>query len=187
MKVSALKIWFFTLCFTGVVMCCWQMPALGQTVNTIANMNFGSVTFAPTYNARIQLGTDGNVQISGSGIVTNGGENAGQVRVVLPDSGIIHVKCAKQASLKAPSASTLQIQNIEIAVNSGVNFGSGSTCNGVASGDSAALTVDLVAVPDPNILIGGEIVISSPIVLSGTASYSTSGSGTPVRLSIVVQ
>lgn len=162
-------------------------PVQAQTINNIADLAFGSFDFDTSYNATIQLATNGSLNIVGSGIISNGGENAGQIRITLPDSGLVDVKCASSAVLSDPSATDLVIDNIEISVNNGVAYGAGNACNGIGAGDAVAVTVDMDALPDPDIYIGGRIVINSAITLPTDHTYSSSGSGTPVRFSIVVQ
>ena len=164
-----------------------SLSARAQVINTISFVDFGSVDFATTYNARIQLGTDGSVQISGFGMTSNGGETAGHVRITLPDTGIVEVKCVSEAVLTDPTATSLTIENIEIAVASGVTFGSGISCQGIGAGDAVTTTIDMDALPDPDVFIGGEIIVSSPITLPADRVYNTTGSGTPITLSIVVQ
>lgn len=107
--------------------------------------------------------------------------------MVSPATGIIEIRCATTAVLADPTATSLTIENIEVAVNTGTTFGSGSACNGSGGADPVATTVDLDALPTPNIFIGGEIMFSGPITLPTDKTYSTSGSGTPIRVSIVVQ
>ncbi len=161
--------------------------ACAQTINLIASADFGSFDFDTTYNAQLKLGTDGNITISGSGIVSNGGEIAGHIRITLPNTGIVEIKCPTQATLTDPTATTLTIQNIEIAVNTGVAFGSGITCLGSGGGDPVTTTIDMDALPDPDVFIGGEIDISSAITLPADHVYNTTGTGTPITLSIIVQ
>tara|TARA_R110002072_G_scaffold99644_1_gene219165 strand:+ start:937 stop:1488 length:552 start_codon:yes stop_codon:yes gene_type:complete len=158
-----------------------------QTINTISSLDFGSFDFATSYNATIQLGSNGNIAIIGSGIVSNGGEAAGQIRITLPDTGIVDVKCAVQAVLYDASATDLTIDNIELSVNMGVAFGAGNSCQGLGGGDGVAVSIDMDALPDPNVYIGGEIVINTPITVPNDHTYSTVGAGTPIMLSVVVQ
>lgn len=161
--------------------------ARAQVINLISSVDFGSVDFAATYNARIRLGTDGNVSISGFGMTSNGGGTAGHIRITLPNTGIVEVKCVTSALLSDATATDLTIENIEIAVTTGVAFGSGISCQGTGGGDSVTTTIDMDAIPDPNVFIGGEIVISTPITLPTDHVYNTTGSGTPIMLSVVVQ
>jgi hypothetical protein len=158
-----------------------------QVIDLISGINFGSLDFAQTYNTHIQLGTNGNLNISGSGVASGGGEVAGHVRITLPDTGIIEIKCTSQAQLFDVLATPLTIDNIEISVGSGVNFGSAAPCNGVGAGDAVATTIDMDVIPDPDIFIGGEIMILSPVTLPSDHVYNTTGGGTPITLSVVVQ
>ena len=173
----------------GLSLCClgFGLSAYAQTVNTISGVAFGSYEFGPTFNGSIQLGTDGNATTTGFGITDFGGEIAGQVQVTAPLTGLIDVKCAATATLADPTASSLTIQNIEIAVNAGVGFSSGIACQGVGGGDPIATTIDLDATPSPNIYIGGEIMMVSPLTLPTDHTYDTGGAGTPIMLSIVTQ
>tara|TARA_B100001989_G_scaffold249166_1_gene223995 strand:+ start:6995 stop:7591 length:597 start_codon:yes stop_codon:yes gene_type:complete len=156
-------------------------------INSNANINFGTVDFDTTYNGNIQLGTDGNVQTTGFGLVARDNGNAGAIQVTSPDTGILELKCSSTAQLTDPTATDLDIVNVEIAVNTGVAFSSGVDCNGVGGGDAVATTLDMDALGDPNIFIGGEIAITGAITLPSDRVYNTTGSGTPIQLSIVVQ
>jgi len=170
------------------VLCCVTPQYLfAQTVSVISDMGFGQFDFSQTFNVRLQLATNGNMQVIGSGVSFNGGENAGQIRITTPDTGIVEIKCADTALLYDAAATNLTIENIEISVNTGVAFGAGDSCNGLGAGDAVAATIDMDAIPDPNVYIGGEIIVSSPITLPPDQGYSTTGSGTPIMLSIVVQ
>ena len=160
---------------------------MAQTIESVSDINFGSYDFSTTYNVQIQLGTDGNASVIGTGVAFNGGETAGQIRITSPDTGIVEIKCTTTAQLTDPTATSLTIENIEIAVNTGVSFGNGNACHGIGGGDSIAATIDMDAIPDPNVYIGGEISIPSPITLPADHIYNTTGTGTPVTLSIVIQ
>ncbi len=164
------------------------MPARAQVVlNTIANIDFGTIDFAATYSGRIQLATNGFVQTTGSGMIANSDGNAGVSRVTLPNTGILDVKCASTGLMVDPAATDLDIINVEIAINTGVAFGSGIACDGVGGGDGVVTTLDMDVLNDPDVLIGGEIVIPGVITLPPDRVYSSGGGGTPIRLSIVVQ
>tara|TARA_R110001592_G_scaffold29350_17_gene106735 strand:+ start:2006 stop:2557 length:552 start_codon:yes stop_codon:yes gene_type:complete len=170
-----------------VILTTLSLYASAQTINTVSGINFGAYDFATTFNVRIQLGTDGNASLTGSGASFQGGEAAGHIRITSPDTGIIEIKCTTTAQLFDPTATTLTIENIEISVNTGAPFGDGNACNGLGGGDATAATIDMDALPDPDVFIGGEITLSSPITLPADHSYSTTGSGTPIMLSIVIQ
>lgn len=158
-----------------------------QVIDLVSGANFGSLDFSQNYNATVQLATNGTINVTGSGVVANGGEAAGHIRITAPDTGIIEVKCVAQAQLFDASATSIDIENIEISVNSGVPFGNGLPCGGIGAGDPVATTIDMDALPDPNVFVGGEISISSPITLPTDRVYNTTGGGVPITFSIVVQ
>ncbi len=160
---------------------------MAQAMDSISDINFGSYDFSGSYNVQIQLGTDGNAAVIGTGVAFNGGETAGQIRITSPDTGIVEVKCTTTAQLTDPTATSLTIENIEIAVNTGVSFGNGSACQGIGGGDGIATTIDMDALPDPNVYIGGEISIPGTITLPTDHVYNSTGTGTPVTLSIIIQ
>lgn len=178
------------LCIMMIALFCaggagWRAQA--QVIDYITGFSFGSLDFSTSFSVTLQLGTNGALDVSGFGVVSNGGENAGHIRITSPDTGMIDVRCTSQAVLAHPTASPITIQNIEIAVNTGVVFGGGNQCNGVGIGDLPAATIDMDAIPDPDVYIGGEIVISSPIILPSNDVYNTSGDGTPVTISLIIQ
>lgn len=158
-----------------------------QTIDWVSDMNFGLLDFGQTYNARIQLGTNGNLSVVGTGIAAGGGETAGRVRITLPDTGIVDIKCSSQAQLYDATATTLTVENIQISVGSGTGFGTGLLCGGTGMGDPVVTSIDMSAIPDPEVFIGGEIVINAPITLPNDHVYNTSGGGVPVTISVVVQ
>ena len=176
-----LGLWMLTVVFVPV-------SVYAQVViNTTANIDFGRVDFAASHNGNIRLGTNGNVSTTGFGLASRNDGNAGSARVTSPDTGILEVKCSATGELVDPVATNLNITNVEIAINTGVNFGSGIACGGTQPADPVVTTLDMDALGDPDILIGGEIAVSGPITLPPDKVYSTSGGGTPIGLSIVVQ
>jgi len=160
---------------------------MAQTLQSVAAVDFGSYDFGSSYNVQIQLGTDGNAAVIGTGVAFGGGESAGHIRVTEPDTGIVEVKCTTTAELTDPTATSLTIENIEIAVSTGVSFGNGSACDGIGGGDALATTIDMDANPDANIYIGGEISIPGAITLPTDHAYNTTGTGTPITISIITQ
>ena len=186
-KKRKCTIYLFTV-FLALSISARALVTHAQTINTISSIDFGDFDFATTYNGTIQLGTNDTLNTTGSGISYNGGATRGQIRVTAPGTGIIDVKCATTAQMVSPpSADPFDIDQIELAVTTGVAFGSGNSCNGLGGGDAVATTVDLDANPNPDIYIGARINIPTPITLPASHSYTTTGTGTPVMLSIVVQ
>lgn len=159
-----------------------------QTISTLSGLDFGDFDFATTYSGAIQLATNSTLNTTGSGISYNGGAARGHIRVTAPVTGIIDIKCTTTAQMVSPpDADPFDIDQIELAVTTGVAFGSGDTCNGLGGGDAVATTIDLDANPTPDIYIGARINIPTPITLPASHSYTTTGTGTPVMLSIVIQ
>jgi hypothetical protein len=165
----------------------FPLQVRAQVFDDVVDLGFGSFDFDTSYNATIQLATNGVLNISGSGIVSNGGETVGQIRITSPDTGLVDIKCTSSAVLSDPTASDLTISSIEIAVNAGVALGAGDACGGIGAGDPVAATIDMDALPDPYVYIGGQIVINGVITLPTDHTYSTNGAGTPVTISVVVQ
>lgn len=151
------------------------------------SISFGTIDFADTHNGNIQLGTDGQVNATGYGLSARNNGNAGSIKITEPNTGIIDVKCASSAQLIDSVAPSLDIQNIEIAINTGVSFGNGIACQGLLPANPVTTTIDMDALPDPDILVGGEVVINNISPLPTDRVYSTSGGGSAIRLSITIQ
>lgn len=172
--------WCFALFLAG--------GAFAQIVtSTNALVDFGRFDFAASHNGVIQLGTDGNVNVSGFGIAARNNGNAGRVQITSPDTGTLELRCAVSGLLVDPSATDLTISNIEVAVNTGVVFGSGLACGGALLADPVVALLDMDSLGDPDILIGGQVIVPGTITLPPDQGYVTTGTGTPIRLSIVVQ
>lgn len=163
------------------------LPVRAQTIDNVSDVAFGDFDFDTSFNATVQLGTNAGLSVSGSGVVSNGGEAVGHLRITTPDTGIVDVKCTQTAVLSDVTATDITIENIEIALDVGVAFGAASACQGVGGGDAVAVSVDMVAFPDADLYIGGEFSVTSPMSLPIDHTYATSGTGTPIMLSIVVQ
>ncbi len=176
------------LCAVSALFVAPYAPANAQVVvNTISTVSFGSLDFGNTYSARIQLGTNGDLNVVGSGIIANGGEAAGHIRITSPDTGIIDIKCTTTAAMHGQGATNIAMESIELSVNIGRAFGTASACDGLNPGDNVAVSIDMDALPDPDVYIGGEVVIPTQIFLPSDKIYSTTGTGSPIVLSIVVQ
>lgn len=173
----------FVVCFL-----CFPSISYAQvTISSISDMDFGLIEFAASHNGSIRLGTNGDVTVTGSGMVSDMSGAAGQVRVLTPNTGLVEVKCSTSGQLFDATATTLTITNIEIAVNTGVAFSSGIACDGTNPADSVVTVLDMDVLSDPDIFLGGDISVSGPLTLPTDKVYSTSGGGTPVTISLVVQ
>ncbi len=176
---------FFSFVLLGAALPCSSYAQV--SVSSLTDMDFGAIDFAGAYSGSIRLGTNGDVTVTGFGLVVANEGNAGSIRIDTPDTGIVEVKCTTTGELVGASATSLTITNVEIAMNSGTVFGAASQCVGTGAGDASAIDVDMDAFPDAIILIGGEISILGLISLPSDRHYNTGGSGTPISLSLVVQ
>lgn len=177
---------FFTLVLLGVVLPCSASYAQ-VSVSSLSDMDFGAIDFAGAYSGSIRLGTNGDVTVTGFGLVVANSGSAGSIRIDTPDTGIVEVKCTTTGEMVGAGATSLTISSVEIAMNSGAAFGGASLCQGIGAGDSSAIDVDMDSFPDAIILIGGEISIPGAITLPSDRHYNTTGSGSPISLSLVVQ
>lgn len=170
------------LCFTGT------NPAQAQiTLNKNSDMHFGKVEYSSAHNGAVRLGTNGNINVIGSGLVYVSGGAAANVSVTAGNSDVIEIKCDTSGTLTPDGGgSELSIENIEVAINSGTAFGSGQECHGTGGADQPATTVDLSVTSNPTILIGGEVVI--PANELSALEYSTGNAGgSPITLSVIFQ
>lgn len=151
------------------------------------DLNFGQVGYEASHGGEIQLGTDGNIQLSGGtfGIDLNGGApTAGDITLSGDGQSTIEISCENSGVLAAGGSNTLNLQNVELAVDSGQAFGSGTQCTGLASPITA---IDLASNNAPTILIGGALNVASNAITS-TNTYSTANAGgDPVIMRIVYQ
>ena len=189
--VKGCKVRFALCVFMIFVVCILSRNAYsGQqpniTLNKTADMFFGVISFDTTHSGTIQLGTNGSVSIIGGvGIAHDGGGNSGTVGVTGSVADVIEIKCDTTGKLRN-SNNTLNMQNVEVAIDTGVVFGSGNSCQGIKNNDAAAITVDLAVNPTPTILIGGELSVTSNSLVSGTYD-SQNGGGKAITVRVIYQ
>lgn len=162
-------------------------PVVAQTIDNLSSLDFGSFDFALSHNVTIQLATNGSLSVIGSGAVSNGGESVGHIRITSPDTGLLNIKCSATAVLSDPTAVDLTIDQIEMAVNTGTSFGNAFACHGTGAGAAPAVIIDVSALNDPDIYIGGQVVVNNVSSFPSDRTYSTVGAGSPISFSIVVQ
>ncbi len=156
------------------------------TLTKNSDIFFGSLDYDATHSGTLQLGTDNNITlIGGSGIAHDGSSTVGSITAGGTPADVIEVKCTATGNMKL-QGSSMSVQNTEIAIDSGVAFGSGFACQGVRNNNPPATTVDLAVNPSPVILIGGETIIPANGLASGT--YVTFGQGTsPITIRVIFQ
>lgn len=159
--------------------------ALSLTKNN--DMDFGDVDYEATHTGTIRLGTDGNVALNaatGLTIPTGSTGNAADIDVSGDNASTIEISCETGGTLADSSSNTLTLQATEVAIDTGVAFGSGSACAGVGT---TSTTVDLSANNNPTILIGGEVDLSSNAIATTDTYTSTNAGGDPVTVSVTYQ
>lgn len=162
-----------------------QPCALAQiSLGVSSSMSFGQIDYDASPTGHLELGTDGNVSAFGSGIAVGGFPNAGTVSVT-GNTGTIDIRCASVVTLADNNSNSYDITDIEIAVNTGLPFGSAEACQGAGSGDPVALSLDLFINPNPTLFFGGRVSIDNTVT-SGQFSTLNTG-GTPLTLRVVFQ
>jgi hypothetical protein len=165
------------------------LPGVTQAQIVLVKNNdasFGDVEFSTTHSGTIQLGTNGSASLSGgSGLVLTGSPQAGSVSITSPSTGIVEVKCTTSGKMKNGNNS-LNLGNPEIAVNTGVAFGSGNACNGTRKNDAVAVVIDLSVTTSPALLLGMDIQAVSNELADGSYSSNVSG-GVPIIIRVLFQ
>lgn len=173
--------------FILIVLFLASTPANAQIVlNKSSNMFFGTIGYDVPHSGTVTLGTNGSVNIiGGTGLAYNSGGYAGSVAVTGTPLDVVEIKCETSGKMRLGN-NTLNVSNIEVAINTGVAFGAGQSCNGAKRRSTPATTVDLAATPNPNVLMGGQVVIGANSLLSGTYN-TTSGGGQAIQLTVIYQ
>jgi len=178
---------FIKLLFLLVFLFPYIANAQQMSLVTNADMNFGIIEFDSSYNGVVSLGTNGNLVVTGTGLIGSGVTSAGDVKLMAA-TGVIEVRCSDSALLKEVRGAKLFIDNIEVSINNGVSHGSGTTCLGNKGRSPITALLDMSVTPNPNILIGGQVIITQNDSLYDTGNYSTQlGGAKPVELSFVFQ
>ncbi|PZP57482.1 MAG: hypothetical protein DI586_00155 [Micavibrio aeruginosavorus] len=163
-------------------------PAFAQTVQMAldSNMNFGLIEYSSFHSGELTLGTNGAVNLTGSGLYYQGGAVPAQISIT-GSTGIVEIRCDDTGALASSSGSPIPISDIEVAVDTGLPPGSADECEGAGGGAPDALVIDLDNSPNPKLFFGGKLNISSG-ALSGESSFTSSnGGGASLTLSAVFQ
>lgn len=170
-------VWIFL--FPGLVF------AQSVQMTSDSNLSFGLIEFSiASHQGELTVGTNGGVTLSGSGLYYQDGAVPAQITIT-GNSGVVEIKCESTATLAA-NGSTLEITDIDAALNTGAPPGAGQDCNGVAGANPDAIVADLGAEPNPRIFFGGKLNILSGS-LSGGETYNTSSGGNPLTISATFQ
>ena len=151
------------------------------------DMDFGYVDYDPIHAGQIQLGTDGSVQLGGgaSGVSLNGGTpTAGDITLSGDGQSTIQISCESSGVLGAGGVSTLNLQNVEFAIDTGQVYGSGTPCAGLSS---SSATIDLASNNAPQIFFGGALDLSGNAITRSDHYSTANAGGDPVTVRIVYQ
>ena len=157
------------------------------SVTATQQMSFGIIEYDPSHDGSLELATDGSISLGGSstGLNVAGGSPApAQISLNGDGTSLIEVSCMNTGTLSNGSGQFLNLQNVEIAIDAGVAFGSGSACNGLGTSISV---VDLSINAAPIIFVGGEIDLSNDAIVSSASYSTTSSGGSPVTLRFIYQ
>lgn len=155
-----------------------------------ADLSFGLIEYSTTHSGQVRIGTNGNVTLTGSGLMYVSGAFPANVRITaIPASGILDIKCRANGSLRGNSTgSALTMNRLQISIDTGVNYDAANLCAGIAGGNPVAVSVDLAVSPTPIVLIGGRLVVGAGALNNTNTSYSSANAGGQhIRLRVVYQ
>ena len=149
-------------------------------LNSTSDISFGTIEYQTSHAGTISIGTNGALTITGTGMTYDSGSSPGQVTVnATPSSGVIEIKCTDTAKLKATNGNnTLDVDSVEVTVNSVAVFGGGNACQGTRKKDPVASTFDITGVPTITIYLGGRVQIPSGALANGSSTDTYSGANT---------
>ncbi|MDD9911806.1 MAG: hypothetical protein OXR68_07460 [Alphaproteobacteria bacterium] len=147
-----------------------QAISLTKNADVDFTTGAGVIEFTGTPGASdlVSLGTDGNIAVGGTAFTAPSTGTAGDVDITGDGSSNVEVSCTDTATI-SDGTNNLTV-NMEIAMDTGVAYGSGTDCAGLGT---TPLTHTLDGTD--KILVGGQIVGNSGTVTS--AVYNTTNSG----------
>lgn len=146
------------------------------------DINFANISYTDSASGTISLGTD-NALLFTDGYSGGSIGNAGSA-VIDGDTGeSIDIYCDMGGAL-SDGTQTIPLQGVEVAIQTGVPFGSGAGCQGMGS-PATSHTID--GIPDANkLLIGAQIDGSTTPNVPGIYSTGNSG-GDPITIRVLYQ
>ncbi len=156
--------------------------AVSLTKNT--DMDFGTIEYAAVHSGTLQLGSNGTPVLNAPiGLTLDAtGSTAGDI-TINHTAGTVEVTCEVGGTLDDGSANTITLQSVGFDVNTGAAFGAmANTCGGLGVGP---VSVDTTALPNPQILIGGELDLNGSVIVAGGPTYSTTTGGDPVTFRVI--
>jgi len=167
----------------------WGASGFAQIVLGInSTINFGTYEFDTSHRVDIEMGKNGKIALANqTGIVYSGGASPGAVTISATPQDVVEVKCDRSGRIIVQeNGQRLNINQLQISVDAGVPYGSGSSCDGVGGRRNPAAVIDLAANPDPVILIGGRLRVFRNRLVSGTHAASNTG-GNDIRIRVIFQ
>lgn len=156
------------------------------TLSKIADMEFNTIetAAAPAAGDLANLGTDDAItyaaNFSGAGTGT-----AGEVDITTgTDGATIDVFCETSGILTNGATSSIQVNNVEVVMETGVATGTGTACAGLAT---AALSPVLNLTTNNTVLMGGRIDGATAAGFVNAAHSTTLAGGDPVQLDVQYQ
>lgn len=175
--------------FTGLVFLTFLIPpAFAQTVQMAldANLNFGLIEYSSFHSGELTLGTNGAVNLTGSGLYYQGGAVPAQISIT-GSTGVLEIRCDDAGALAGGNGSPMPITDIEVALDTGVSPGSANECQGASGASPDALTIDLDNSPNPKLFFGGKLNITTGALSEENSFTSSNSGGSSLTLSAVFQ
>lgn len=160
------------------------LAALTLTKNTDMEFNTIETAAAPAGGDTAVLGTDANIvyagNFSGAGTGTEGNVDI----TTGTDGATLDIFCETSGTLTDGAGSSIDVNAVEIVMETGVAGGSGTACAGLAT---AALTPVLNLTTNNTILMGGTIDGATAASFVNAPHSTTLAGGDPVQLDVQYQ
>lgn len=154
----------------------------GFTLAVNADMDWGSIEFDSGYRADLQMGTNGNLSVNGTGVVHYGASQPGIVTITGSTQETLEVRCRSTVKLNTGGGKEIKVTRSELAVDTPVAYGAGSRCNGIGNQKQPAAIVNVQAGQTRTIYVAGRLrVRDNQVTLSGTEQFKASFSGGRVQ------
>lgn len=157
------------------------------SISSTTNMDFGNISYTgtPASGHTASMGTNGNISYAGS-FSGNATGTAGRIGLTGVNNGTtLEIYCSQTAVLSNGAGSTITLNGIEAASETGrAAFGGGLTCHGIAG--AAAGTFSFTSGTRDEVYIGGRLD-GATVTGSFGGNYSTAnGGGTPISVIVVI-
>ena len=172
-----------------IPMLLWGASGMAQiTLSLNSGIHFGTYEFDTSHRGDVEMGTDGNITIvNNTGLSYAGGASPGAVTISAAPQDVVEIRCEGAGRIIVQSnGERLNVRDMELAVDTGVPYGSGIECIGTANRNDPVLLLDLATNTTPTILMAGRLRIFRDRLDSGFHSASNPG-GDTLRLRVLFQ